>query len=40
MLTPEEHLKLFAAFKGTDSSLIDQQVEQMLKDIDIDGISF
>lgn len=27
MLTPEEHLKLFAAFKGTDSSVIDQQVD-------------
>jgi hypothetical protein len=38
MLTPEEHLKLFAAFKGTDSSLIDQQVEQMLKDIDLTDV--
>jgi ABC-type multidrug transport system ATPase subunit len=38
MLTPEEHLKLFAAFKGTDSSFIDQQVEQMLKDIDLTDV--
>jgi len=34
-LTPEDHLRLFAAFKGTDASLIEGQVEQMLIDIDL-----
>ena len=26
-LTPEDHLKLFAAFKGTEASVIDEQVK-------------
>jgi len=34
-LTPEEHLRLFAAFKGSEPGEIDAQVEQMLVDIDL-----
>jgi len=34
-LTPEDHLKLFAAFKGTEASVIDNQVKQMLEDIEL-----
>lgn len=35
MLTPEEHLKLFASFKGTDLNTIDNLVDQMLIDLDL-----
>lgn len=34
-LTPEEHLKIYAAFKGSKPSEIDEQVNQMLLDIDL-----
>jgi ABC-type multidrug transport system ATPase subunit len=34
-LTPKEHLRLFAAFKGTESSQIEKQVEQMINDLDL-----
>jgi ATP-binding cassette, subfamily A (ABC1), member 3 len=34
-LTPREHLELFASFKGTPSSQVRQQVDQMIKDIDL-----
>jgi ATP-binding cassette subfamily A (ABC1) protein 5 len=34
-LTPEEHLRLFSAFKGTDKSRIDAQVKKILIDIDL-----
>ena len=34
-LTPEDHLKMFASFKGTPSNLIDDQVDKMLVDIDL-----
>jgi ATP-binding cassette subfamily A (ABC1) protein 3 len=34
-LTAEDHLKLFAAFKGTSANLIDDQVKKMLHDIDL-----
>ena len=34
-LTPEDHLRLFAAFKGTDPALIDEQVARMLAEIDL-----
>lgn len=36
-LTPEDHLRLFAAFKGTESSKIEKLVQAMLKDIDLVG---
>jgi len=35
LLTPEDHLKLFAAFKGTPADQIPEQVENMLIDIDL-----
>lgn len=35
-LTAEDHLRLFAAFKGTDPSVIDEQVKTMLEDIELD----
>jgi ABC-type multidrug transport system ATPase subunit len=35
MLTPEEHLRLFASFKGTDPSIIEDLVEKMLEDLDL-----
>ena len=34
-LTPEDHLRLFAAFKGTESTKIPGLVAQMLEDIDL-----
>lgn len=34
-LTPEDHLRLFAAFKGTKAELIEDQVKKMLVDIDL-----
>lgn len=34
-LTPEEHLRIYAAFKGSKPEEIDQQVNQMLLDIDL-----
>lgn len=34
-LTPEDHLRLFAAFKGTEARLIEDQVQQMIIDIDL-----
>jgi len=34
-LTPEDHLRLFAAFKGTDPALIDDQVKKMLAEIEL-----
>jgi len=34
-LTPEDHLRLFAAFKGTDANLIEEQVQKMLREIDL-----
>lgn len=34
-LTPEEHLRIYSAFKGSKPSEIDQQVNQMLLDIDL-----
>ena len=37
-LTPEDHLKLFCAFKGTDPSVIEDQVQEMLKDIELDEV--
>ena len=36
-LTPEDHLKMFASFKGTPPEVIDSQVTQMLSDIDLLG---
>lgn len=37
-LTPQDHLRLFAAFKGTDSAVIEGQVQQMLIDIDLQSV--
>jgi ABC-type glutathione transport system ATPase component len=34
-LTPEEHLRIYTAFKGSKPSEIDEQVDQMLIDIDL-----
>jgi ATP-binding cassette subfamily A (ABC1) protein 3 len=34
-LTPEDHLRLFAAFKGTPADKVEDQVEKMLNDIDL-----
>jgi ATP-binding cassette subfamily A (ABC1) protein 3 len=34
-LTPEDHLRLFASFKGTPPDEIENQVQQMLEDIDL-----
>jgi ATP-binding cassette subfamily A (ABC1) protein 3 len=34
-LTAEDHLRLFASFKGCPSELIEEQVEKMLKEIDL-----
>jgi ABC-type multidrug transport system ATPase subunit len=35
-LTPEDHLNLFAAFKGAENSdALQDQVRTMLKDIDL-----
>lgn len=36
-LNPEDHLRLFAAFKGTPKDQIEAQVAQMLVDIDLTG---
>lgn len=37
-LTPREHLRIFASFKGTNSSEIDQVVDKMIKDIDLTDV--
>jgi len=34
-LTPEDHLRLFAAFKGTPAEIIEDQVQKMLGEIDL-----
>lgn len=34
-LTPEDHLRLFAGFKGTPAHKIEEQVTKMLEDIDL-----
>lgn len=34
-LTPEDHLRLFAAFKGTPEEIIEDQVQKMLAEIDL-----
>ena len=34
-LTPEDHLRLFSAFKGTPADLIESQVNKMLEEIDL-----
>ena len=34
-LTPEDHLKLFAIFKGTEPDKVNEQVKQMLIDLDL-----
>ena len=34
-LTPEDHLRMFASFKGTPENLIDDQITKMLADIDL-----
>mmetsp|Transcript_30475 Transcript_30475/g.46700 ORF Transcript_30475/g.46700 Transcript_30475/m.46700 type:complete len:105 (+) Transcript_30475:1705-2019(+) len=34
-LTPEDHLRLFAAFKGTPKAEIEGQVQKMLDEIDL-----
>jgi len=34
-LTPEDHLRVFAAFKGVPSHLIEGQVQKMLVEIDL-----
>jgi ATP-binding cassette subfamily A (ABC1) protein 3 len=34
-LTPEDHLRLFAAFKGTPEDIIEDQVQKMLGEIDL-----
>ena len=34
-LTAEDHLRLFSAFKGTPSELIEDQVHKMLEEIDL-----
>jgi len=34
-LTPVDHLRLFAAFKGTPADEIEKLVSQMLEDIDL-----
>lgn len=36
-LTPEDHLRLFAAFKGTPPEIIEDQVQKMLGEIDLLG---
>lgn len=38
MLTPEEHLRLFASFKGTEPNLIENYVNNMLKDIELEDV--
>lgn len=35
MLTPEEHLQIFCIFKGVDPELIPSQIEQTMKDVDL-----
>lgn len=37
-LTPEDHLRLFASFKGTPVDEIEPQVQQMLADIDLGDV--
>ncbi|TNV87329.1 hypothetical protein FGO68_gene5519 [Halteria grandinella] len=37
-LTPREHLRLFASFKGSNSSEIDSVVDKMIKDIDLQEV--
>jgi ATP-binding cassette subfamily A (ABC1) protein 3 len=34
-LTPREHLELFALFKGTSSDRVNQEVDAMIRDIDL-----
>ena len=34
-LTPREHLELFALFKGTSSDRVNQEVDDMIRDIDL-----
>jgi ABC-type multidrug transport system ATPase subunit len=34
-LSPEDHLRLFASFKGTPSDKIEEQVTKMLDEIDL-----
>jgi len=34
-LTPKEHLRLFASFKGTPASQVEELVEKMIRDIDL-----
>lgn len=34
-LTPKEHLQLFASFKGTPASEVNEVVDKMIKDIDL-----
>lgn len=34
-LTPEDHLRLFCSFKGTDPTIIEKEVVRMLEDIDL-----
>lgn len=36
-LTPEDHLRLFATFKGTPADQVEEQVKKMLEDIDLYG---
>lgn len=38
MLTAEEHLRLFASFKGTEPNLIENNVNNMLKDIELEDV--
>lgn len=35
LLTPREHLKLFCMFKGVDPSIVDDEIEKTLKDVDL-----
>ena len=37
-LTPKEHLKLFAGFKGDNSENIDKDVDQMIIDLDLGSV--
>jgi ABC-type multidrug transport system ATPase subunit len=37
-LTAEDHLRLFAAFKGASSDQIEEKVQQMLEDIDLTSV--
>lgn len=37
-LTVEEHLKLFASFKGSNSANLENEVNQMIMDIDLDDV--